>query len=580
MSKIQQTQQTHAQTAAKANKPQQAQHKSFNPAQLFESPESMRSEDVLAAQQTVGNQVVQRALDKDDRRKGLTDNQGNLRQDLNEQIQQKRGGGSPLPENIQKEASKKLGRNFKDVRIHTDESADKLSRTISARAFTIGKDIFFKNGVFAPGSGAGRETIMHELTHVVQQGGKSGASGALKLGAPDTAHEKEADRIGKKHAASVGAAPAGAVQREGEEDELMMQGIEEEELQMQEEEDELQMQEDEEELQMQPAEEDELQMQSAEEEEELQMQPDAGNIVQREKLWEQDDQGKWKRNQPTPSPANEPIPKAPAPPLPPRLGQAQKPKPAPLKLKKGYANLDTARAALGVSNWDTRPQNQFKAIEEKRDKVKAEMFKDKSPEEGVNTKKILAKTPQGKQATAREKWMSTLKDPKSSKEDIEKAKERLGTFHKDVGKKDFKAAKNERRSALEEAAKSGDDEAYEKWQSERKKTKGEKAKGFFKSAGKTIGSGLLSAGKWAGGKALGFAKGKLSEGVNHFLGIKDDDKDDDAPKVNITNNIGGSGSSGSGGGGGTSEMIAELYQENKKLKAQVSQLEEAAKAKV
>jgi hypothetical protein len=184
MSKIQQTQQAHAQTAAKANKPQQQQHHSLSSAQMLESPEAMRSEDVLAAQQTVGNQVVQRALDKDDRRKGLTDEQGNLRQEITSQIQQKRGGGNPLPENIQKEASKKLGRNFKDVRIHTDETADTLSRTISARAFTIGKDIFFKNGVFAPGSGAGRETLMHELTHVVQQGGKVGPAARSNLAGP------------------------------------------------------------------------------------------------------------------------------------------------------------------------------------------------------------------------------------------------------------------------------------------------------------------------------------------------------------------------------------------------------------
>jgi hypothetical protein len=564
MSKIQQTQQTHSQAVAKANKPQQPQRKPFNPAQMLESPETMRSEDVLAAQQTVGNQVVQRALDKDDRRKGLTDNQGNLRQDLNEQIQQKRGGGTPLPENIQKEASKKLGRNFKDVRIHTDESADKLSRTISARAFTIGKDIFFKNGVFAPGSSAGRETIIHELTHVVQQGGRSSASGALKLGAPDTAHEKEADRIGKKHAASIGAAPAGAVQREGEEDELMMQQEEEEELQMQSDSDVEEMPEDAPELMMQGV-----------EEEELQMQPDAGNVIQRK--WEQDDKGNWKK-----------------------VGEGaestEKPKPGFIdtrkKIKKAMGGNDVSlpgnnRTQLNKSNVQKELLEKvggkekqitgksmggvFHAEARRKEKFEenfVQPVKNEKAKAEKTAKENTEKEKQEKVSNAKEKWMATLKDPKASKEDIEKAKERLGTFHKDVGKKDFKAAKNERRGALEEAAKSGDDEAYEKWQSERKKTKGEKAKGFFKSAGKKVGSGLLSAGKWTGGKALGFAKSKLNEGVNHFLGTKDDDKDDDKKDEDK--------GKATGGGGGTSEMIAELYQENKKLKEELAGLKKTA----
>lgn len=574
MSKIQQTQQTHAQPAAKANKPQQAHRPlNTNAAQMLDAPETMRAEDVLAAQQQVGNQIVQRALDKDARRKRLTDEQGNLAPEITSQIQQKRGGGSPLPENIQKEAAKKLGRSFKDVRIHTDESADTLSRTINARAFTIGKDIFFKNGVFAPGSGAGRETIIHELTHFVQQGGgKGGASGALKLGGRDTAQEKEADRMGKKHAAAVSAAPAGAVQRESEEEELQMQPAEEEELQMQAaEEDELQMQAaEEDELQMQPTEEDELQMQAAEEDE-LQMQPDAGGVIQRK--WEQGEDGTWKKNDSDSKPktgfldTRKKIKKA--------MGGNDLPGTNVTQLNKSKLNTEllekvggksqqvTGKSMGGVFHAEARRKEKFD--ENVAAPYKAEKDKEK---QDVKDKKVSG---------AKEKWMATLKDPKASKEDIEKAKERLGTFHKDVGKKDFKAAKAERRTSLEEAAKSGDDDAYEKWQSERKKTKGEKAKSFFKSAGKKMGSGLLSAGKWAGGKALGFAKGKLNAGVDHFLGTKDDDKDDDKPSVNVVNNIGGAGGSTGGGGvGAIMEKYSDVLQENKKLKEELAGLKKTA----
>lgn len=626
MSKTQQTQVTQSQAASKTRKVEQTQKSDRNISQLLEAPETMRPEDVLAAQQQVGNQVVQRALDKDARRKSLTDEQGNLREDITRQIHQKRGGGSPLPDPVRKEAAQKLGRSFEDVRIHTDETADGLSRAISARAFTIGKDIFFKNGVFAPGTSAGRETIIHELTHVVQQGGKSGASGTLKLGAPDTAHEKEADRIGKKHAASFSAAPAGAVQRESEEDELQMQSaeeeellqaqpVEEEELQMQGEEDELQMQGDDDladddfdapvdaasdsdvdddSLLMQddddlaedtPAEAPEdLMMQSAEEDE-LMMQPDAGNVVQR--AWEEDKvNGGWKKKPEIVSPQAPTTKKkgvggkidlankrlgTDAPTQLPGVDQAKMKK---AQVTKANLNKELLKKVGGQEKQITgKSMNSIFHLEARRKEKFDENFGKQNYQKEQAEKDQTAKAAKDKVVDdAKQKWLATLKDPKSSPEEIAKAKERLGTFHKDVGKKDFKAAKNERRSALEEAAKGGDDEAYEKWQAERKKTKGEKAKDFFKSAGKKAGSGLLSAGKWAGGKALGFAKGKLSEGVNHFLGIKDDDKDDDsakAPNVNVTANVGG-------GGGEAMSLVKELMQENRKLQDELASLKKAS----
>ena len=51
------------------------------------------------------------------------------------------------------------------------QKADQLNRSVQARAFTTGKDVFFKQGEYNPGSRGGQELIAHELTHVVQQGG-------------------------------------------------------------------------------------------------------------------------------------------------------------------------------------------------------------------------------------------------------------------------------------------------------------------------------------------------------------------------------------------------------------------------
>jgi hypothetical protein len=63
--------------------------------------------------------------------------------------------------------------NFGDVRVHTNDKASRLNESLNSRAFTTGKDVFFRQGEYRPGSSAGRELLAHELTHVVQQGGGS-----------------------------------------------------------------------------------------------------------------------------------------------------------------------------------------------------------------------------------------------------------------------------------------------------------------------------------------------------------------------------------------------------------------------
>lgn len=62
-----------------------------------------------------------------------------------------------------------LGADFSAVRLHTDTQADQLNHALQARAFTTGRDIFFRRGDFNPGSPVGRHLLAHELMHVVQQ---------------------------------------------------------------------------------------------------------------------------------------------------------------------------------------------------------------------------------------------------------------------------------------------------------------------------------------------------------------------------------------------------------------------------
>jgi hypothetical protein len=62
-----------------------------------------------------------------------------------------------------------FGHDFSEVKIHTDAEANRLSNELSAKAFTTGRDIFFKAGTYKPNCEGGVELIAHELTHVIQQ---------------------------------------------------------------------------------------------------------------------------------------------------------------------------------------------------------------------------------------------------------------------------------------------------------------------------------------------------------------------------------------------------------------------------
>jgi hypothetical protein len=89
---------------------------------------------------------------------------------LETSIQGARGSGQPLDENIRQPMEKAFGGvDFSQVKVHNDTQSDQLNKSIQARAFTTGTDVFFRGGEYNPGSRGGQELIAHELTHVVQQ---------------------------------------------------------------------------------------------------------------------------------------------------------------------------------------------------------------------------------------------------------------------------------------------------------------------------------------------------------------------------------------------------------------------------
>lgn len=95
--------------------------------------------------------------------------------------------------------------DFSRVRIHQDEAAERNAYGLSARAFTLGREIGFGKGQYAPHTADGERLLAHELAHVVQQAGdpaplirrSPNLPGANRFG------EGDAPRIDKVIAASA-----------------------------------------------------------------------------------------------------------------------------------------------------------------------------------------------------------------------------------------------------------------------------------------------------------------------------------------------------------------------------------------
>jgi uncharacterized protein DUF4157 len=109
-----------------------------------------------------------------------------------------RGPGSPLPSEIQSNAQLLYGQSFADVRIHTDPQTSKAASGLRASAFTLGHDVGFAAGRYAPGTAQGQLLLHHELKHVAQQ------RSAARVVAPEidhhsSTHESDAREILNPH---------------------------------------------------------------------------------------------------------------------------------------------------------------------------------------------------------------------------------------------------------------------------------------------------------------------------------------------------------------------------------------------
>lgn len=79
------------------------------------------------------------------------------------------GGGQPLTKSIRNHFEPRFGADFHRVRVYTDSTAAKTAESINAVAYTVGQNIAFGRGHYAPETIQGKRLLAHELTHTLQQ---------------------------------------------------------------------------------------------------------------------------------------------------------------------------------------------------------------------------------------------------------------------------------------------------------------------------------------------------------------------------------------------------------------------------
>ena len=106
--------------------------------------------------------------------------------------------GQPLDATTRTFMESRFGHDFSQVRLHTDSEAAASARAVNALAYTVGRDVVFGAGQFAPATMAGRQLLAHELTHTIQQEGSSHQTlSRLEVGEAGDAAEREADQASR-----------------------------------------------------------------------------------------------------------------------------------------------------------------------------------------------------------------------------------------------------------------------------------------------------------------------------------------------------------------------------------------------
>ncbi len=187
-------------------------------AQRIVNSQPVRPADLLRLQRLTGNQAVQRLLARRTEKLGPRNANG-VAEGAEVVVERAAASaGEPLPGIVRSRFEDATGNDLSAVRVHTGSESAEAARAVGARAYTVGQDIHFGAGEFAPGDPGGVHLLAHEVAHTLQQrGGAPAQREKLEVSTPGDQAEVEADRaadaIVAGSASNVSDAP-GAIHRD------------------------------------------------------------------------------------------------------------------------------------------------------------------------------------------------------------------------------------------------------------------------------------------------------------------------------------------------------------------------------
>src|SRR6266446_423549 len=101
--------------------------------------------------------------------------------------------GQPLDARTRAFMEPRFGHDFSNIRVHTDAKAAESAQAVNALAYTVGRDVVFGAGQYAPGTSEGKKLMAHELTHTIQQAGMQRIPSKPKVTDSNIAAENQAE---------------------------------------------------------------------------------------------------------------------------------------------------------------------------------------------------------------------------------------------------------------------------------------------------------------------------------------------------------------------------------------------------
>ena len=182
---------------------QKAEEKKEEEEPVQKQEEKKEEEPIQKAEEKKEEEPVQKAAEEEKEEEETVQKKGGQpagiegRGYVQQELSRHSSNGYPLPSTVRAEMEGSFGTSFGAVRLHTNSTAQQMSKAIGAKAFTHGHDIYFNSGYYDPATQAGKHLLAHELTHVVQQGGGKQAGSLSPQGQGTIHRELERDASGQ-----------------------------------------------------------------------------------------------------------------------------------------------------------------------------------------------------------------------------------------------------------------------------------------------------------------------------------------------------------------------------------------------